>query len=515
MPTSTKDDIRSAAEADLEVFIRLVHPGRVLGSIHSELISWWTRQDAKSHQLVLLPRDHGKSALVAYRVAWEITRNPTLRVLYISSTANLAEKQLKFIKDILTSDIYRRYWPEMVNAEEGKRERWTTGEISVDHPLRKKEAVRDPTVFTAGLTTGIVGLHCDIAVLDDTVTGDNAYTEDGRDKVKTQYSFLASIEGTDSREWVVGTRYYPKDLYNDLVETEVDTYDDEGRLVADEPEMLYELFERVVEDSPYRDGTGQFLWSRQRRPDGKWFGFDTRILAQKRAKYLDKTQYYAQYYNDPNDTENQDISREFFQYYEKTNLRSQNGQIFYAGRRLNVFAGIDFAASTKEKADFTAIVVVGVDSKNNYYILDIARFKTDRIKEYFDNILMLHQKWNFRKLRAEVTSFQDVIVKDIKENYIRPFGLAMSIIDERPTKDKKGRIKAALGPRYENRQVYHYRGGNCEILEEELILQNPPHDDVKDCLAAVCEIAVPPSFETGSTSSERDSMVHPRFGGLN
>ena len=116
--------IREKAESDLEAFITLVHPQRVLGSIHRELIRWWTRGEAKKHQLVLLPRDHGKSAMVAYRVVWELTKNPALRVMYISSTANLAQKQLKFIKDILTSDIYRFYWPEMVNKEETRREKW-------------------------------------------------------------------------------------------------------------------------------------------------------------------------------------------------------------------------------------------------------------------------------------------------------------------------------------------------------------------------------------------------------
>src|SRR5688572_25299768 len=96
---SKQDLIRERAENDLETFIKLIHPQRVLGSCHIELINWWTRSDAKSHQLVLLPRDHMKSALVAFRVAQAITKDPTLRVLYISSTANLAEKQLKFIKD--------------------------------------------------------------------------------------------------------------------------------------------------------------------------------------------------------------------------------------------------------------------------------------------------------------------------------------------------------------------------------------------------------------------------------
>ena len=111
------NDIREAAEQDLLTFIKLVSPQRVLGSVHEELCRWWNREDAKSHQLTLLPRDHGKSAMIAYRVAWELTKDPTLRVLYISATSNLAQKQLSFIKSIFTSDIHRRYWPDHIHDD--------------------------------------------------------------------------------------------------------------------------------------------------------------------------------------------------------------------------------------------------------------------------------------------------------------------------------------------------------------------------------------------------------------
>lgn len=519
-PTNTllskKDQIRMQAEADLESFIRLVHPQTVLGNIHSELISWWTRQEAKSHQLVLLPRDHAKSRMVAYRVAWEITRNPTIRVLYISSTANLATKQLKFIKDIITSDIYRYYWPEMVHPDEGKREKWTETEIAVDHPKRKAEAVRDPTIFTAGLTTGITGMHCDIAVMDDVVVKENAYTEEGREKVKSQYSLLSSIEGAEAKEWVVGTRYHPKDLYNDLMTMEVDQYDENGELTGAYP--LYELFERQVENRG--DGTGEFLWPRQQRYDGKWFGFDASILAKKRAQYLDRTQFRAQYYNDPNDPESAAISRDLFQYYDQKHLTRVDGRWYYKQHKLNVFASVDFAFSLTQKSDFTAIVVVGVDSNYNYYVLEIDRFKSNKISDYFQHILHLHQKWDFRKIRAEVTAAQQVIVRDLKDNYIRPHGLALSVEEYKPNRyqgSKAERMEAILQPRYQNGQIWHYMGGNCQVLEEELVLQNPPHDDVKDCLASVIESAVAPSNMTNGASRTkqlRQQATHSRFGGI-
>lgn len=509
-----KQEIRELAEADLETFARLILPNRVYGSIHIELFKWWTRDEAKSHQLVLLPRDHGKSHCVIIRAAWRIVKDPAVRILLISSTANLAYKQLKALKDILTSDIVRFYWPELVNFDEGKREKWTEAEISIDHPIRKAENVRDPTVFTAGLTTSITGLHCDVIILDDVVVKENAYTNEGRVKTQEQYSLLASIGGADVEEWAVGTRYHPKDLYNDLLIMKVDTYD-ENEDDATGTYELYEVLQRQVENRG--DGTGEFLWPRQLRRDGKPFGFDRETLAKKRAQYLDKVQYRAQYYNDPNDPDGGGIPKECFQYYEKSHLSRSNGYWYCKQRRLNVFAAIDFAYSTKTRSDFTAIVVIGVDADRNYYILEIDRFKAGKINEYFSHLLALHQKWDFRVISAEVTAAQQVIVDDLKDNYIRRHGLALSIKDHKPTRNegsKNERINAILVSRYDNRQIWHYKGGNCEILEEELLLTNPPHDDCKDALASAIQVSVAPSNMSMNFSVQAPYQTHPRFGGI-
>lgn len=509
-----REEIRLAAEADLETFISLVAPHRVLGDVHRELLGWWTKESRKSHQLVLLPRDHQKSAMVGYRVAWTIVKKPDVRILYISSTSNLAEKQLKFIKDILTSDTVREYWPDLIHKDEGKREKWTNSEISVDHPLRKEEGVRDPTVFTGGLTTSLTGLHCDIAVKDDVVVMENAYTEENRRKVSTQCSLLSSIAGTDGQVWVVGTRYHPKDYYNECLNMLVDKFDKEGNIIDREP--LYEKFEKSVESRG--DGAGEFLWPRQRRYDGRWFGFDREILAKKRAEYTDRMQYRAQYYNDPNDPDNQVITRDRFQYYEPSYLSRDNGIWYYKNQRLNIYAAVDFAYSTHRKADYTAIVVIGVDSQNDIYVLDIDRFKTEKISEYYKHILNLHVKWDFRKIRAEITSAQKAIVRELKDSYIRQNFIALSVDEHTPTRHqgtKEERLKAILEPRYDNLSMWHYRGGNCQILEDELLLAQPPHDDVKDALAAAIEIAIAPTASRShGNSSFKKIITHPRFGGI-
>ena len=512
--------IKAAAESELVTFIKLIAPRTVLGAIHVEVCDWWTRSEGKTHQMVLLPRDHQKSRLMAYRVAWHLTNHPDHRVLYISSTANLAEKQLKFIKDILTSKVYRRYWPEMVNESVEKREKWTNSEISLDHPKRAEEGVRDPSVFTAGLTTSITGLHCDVAVLDDVVVQENAYTKDGRGKVADQYSLLSSIEGTGddsesegSKEWVVGTRYHPLDLYSDLMEMEEEIYEATGEVVDYTP--VYEKLEREVEDEG--DGTGQFLWPRQQRSDGKWFGFDRKILAKKRAKYLNRTQFRAQYYNNPNSSNDNGINASLFQYYDPKFLSQTGGKWYYKAERINVFAAIDFAFGLTKRADYTAVAVIGINSMGQIFVLDIDRFKTDaKIKDYYASILRLHIKWDFRKMRAECTAAQKAIVKELKNSYITPNGLSLSIDEHSPTRasgSKEERLRAILEPRYDNLAIWHYRGGFCQVLEDELVLEHPPHDDVKNAVADAIEIAVPPARMI-KTTNESVIEFNSRFGGV-
>ena len=507
-------EIKEKAEADLEFFIRLVAPLEHMGGCHQELIQWWLRDEAKSHQIVLFPRDHGKSRYIAYRCIWELTRDPTLRILYVSATSNLAEKQLNFMKGILESAIYQRYWPEMIHPVRGLRKKWTNTEIELDHPLRGNDAenIRDPSIFCAGLTTGITGLHCDIAVLDDVVVQENAYTGEGRGKVASQYSLLSSIEGAEAREWVVGTRYHPKDLYGTMLQMREEIFDEDGTIVAEEP--VYEVLERSVEDRG--DGAGVFLWPRSQRKDGKWFGFNRQVLAKKRAQYIDRLQYRAQYYNDPSDPDSRPIDYDKFQYADKKFLTQRDGFWFYNGNRLNLVASIDFNYSKRKKADYTAIVVVGVDADNQIYVLDIDRFQTDEIREYFQHLLDMQNRWSFQKLRAETTAAQQAIVQSLKRDYFGPYGLSIKVEEVKPTRhdgSKQERMEAVLVPRYDNMQVFHFRGGNTQLLEEELVQHNPPHDDLKDALATAIEGAVKPQRAFNYNGAAAGVVYHPRFGG--
>ena len=163
MPEQGKE-VRDRALSDLNFFAKLVNPGYVYGSIHEDIFRWMqdynlfkSDESLTSNKLIMLPRAHLKSHMVATWAAWIITRHPEITILYLSATAELAQTQLYAIQNILGSTTYRRYFPEYINPQEGKREKWSAFKISVDHQKRKDEGVRDATIATAGLTTNTTG----------------------------------------------------------------------------------------------------------------------------------------------------------------------------------------------------------------------------------------------------------------------------------------------------------------------------------------------------------------------
>lgn len=477
MPEEAKQ-IRETALTDIFFFAKLVNPGYMYGEVHKEIFKWMQDytlfgrgDDQTSNKLIMLPRAHLKSHMVATWCSWIITKHPEVTMLYVSATAELAETQLYAIQNILGSNVYQRYFPEYINPQEGSREKWSVKKMSIDHPKRKQEGIRDATIATAGLTTNTTGWHADIIVADDLVVPENAYTEDGREGVRKKASQFTSIRNSGGFTMACGTRYHPSDIYATWREQMYEVYNDEGEILDRKP--VWQIKEYAVEDD------GVFLWPRSIRSDGKAFGFDMSVLARIRAEYADRVQYHAQYYNNPNDPGSDRINRDKFQYYDKKYLKQKDGYWYFKNKKLNVYAAIDFAFTLGKKSDFTAIVVIGIDDEGYIYLLDIDRFKTDKISVYFEHVVSLHSKWEFKKLRAETTVAQSIIVRDLKDR-MREEGLRLSIDEYRPTRKegtKEERIAAALEHRYDNQTIWHFKGGYIDVLEEELVLSRPPHDD--------------------------------------
>jgi phage terminase large subunit-like protein len=472
------------------------------------------RDNLDVYKLVLWPRDHGKSRYAAFYVAWTLVRDPAATIIYCSCTATKADDMLQFLlNQVFDTAVFRRYFPNMFNKMLSQRTKWTNSAMTCDHPIRKERGVVDPTIVTAGIGTKITGKHCDLIVFDDVVVLENTVLEgeEGRKRVAQWISMVASVAATEADRLVVGTRYHPKDAYDTMINLDYETFDEQGNVIESKP--MYAVSQADVEVD------GQFLWPRHQNKDGRWFGFNKTILSKKKAEYTangEVTQFYAQYYNDPNDRTTAPISRDMFRYYEEDALHFDGGFWYIDDKPLYLYAAVDLASSIRKTSDYTAITIGGIDDDGNRYLLSADRWKTDRTSITLDKLETAYQKYSFRAMRIEAIGGFKLVANDIKLGLEqRGIRIPIELYTPPPQAAKIVRIHGVLEPMYQAGSVFHYRGGVVEALEEELVSMHPSHDDLKDAWAATLDPQFMKKPVNNQVRNNRKNVIqfNSRFGG--
>lgn len=518
---SSKQQAREILETDLWEFAKYINPHYCYGDIHEEVFRWMSHPDEHENQLLLMPRAHLKSHCIAVWCVWQITRDPTTTLVYLSAGEDLATVQVDAIKNMITSEKYRALWPEMINREQGKRSRWTAWGFNIDHPKRKEMGIRDMTILVKTVKSNATGLHCSHLVFDDIVVPNNAYSETGRKEVEASVSQYSSILNAGGITKAVGTRYHPKDVYRNFKEAKFMVWNpdfyEKGVGDFDGEEDLWDIREYIVETA--RDMTGEYLWPRVINPyDEKPYGFNAPVLAKTQSKYFsqgEQSQFFAQYYNDPNDPSSEKVSRDAFQFYKKEYIEFQDGYFAFKGRRLNLIATMDVAWTQNKGSDYTAIAVVGVDYEYNYYVLDLIRFKTQDFNEYYENILGLYLEWGFKKIYLESNAGGHLVANEVKR-MLKNNGINLIVEGKAAVAQdgkKEERHNAILVPKVKNGALFFYKGGLTSVAIEEIVLERPPHDDLKDVLTAAIINLKPPARPTYETKSKRKIKFNSRFGG--
>ena len=509
------EELRRHYLSDEFEFAKYLNPHYLYGDIHERVFH--DMQEGHEKLLLLLPRAHLKSHCVAVDTVFRITKDPTTTIVYLSAVETLAYVQIAAIKAMFESEEYRLLWPEMFHPEESKRDKWTTWAINVDHPLRKAHGIRDYSLIIRTNKGAATGLHCDHLVLDDIVIDENAYSEAGRSDVRRAVGKFVAIKNPGASTLAAGTRYHPSDVYGGFKEAVVPRFDPKGTLIGNFPDW------KVVEYEVEKNGV--FLWPKEKHPQtGKWYGFDQGVLASKKAEYDslgEHAQFYAQYYNEPNDPTSLRIDRSNFQYYSAARLKEIGGTWTYAGKPLLVFSACDLAwtdrlATGAYRRDFTAIAVIGVCWEGFIYVLDLEQFQTDKYDVYFERIDQLACKWGFRKIRVESNSAGTIVAREL-QNRVRQNGRSL-VIDAKAKTSHDGkkaeRYAAVLEPRYRAGTILHLKGGYSSVLEDQVIMPRPRHDDLKDALTEAIEISrVPGKRSINQPRDNKVVVISDRFGG--
>lgn len=180
--------------------------------------------------LMNFPPDHAKSTTFTVNmVVWLIHKNPTINIVIISQSSNMAERFLGEIKFKLTDPLYRemhlRFGP--TDGWKDKDRSWTNTAIYV----QGKDGRKDPTVLALGLSGQIYGARADVIIMDDVITTKNnreiekQMTYLGREvqsRLPARNNFkekrLPDEFPATNLLLVLGTRVAPIDLYRELME---------------------------------------------------------------------------------------------------------------------------------------------------------------------------------------------------------------------------------------------------------------------------------------------------------
>lgn len=155
--------------------------------------------------------ESGKSSQMTARLLWELGRDPTLRIAYVSRTQGgsqrVVQQVAKYIKQDTFGDL-RAVFPNLLPGSP-----WRENAITV----QRRTTAREPSLFALGVHGAVLGARLDRLILDDIVDFENSNTAARRDGLYDwiQNTLLSRlVEG--ARVIVLGNAYHPEDAMHRL-----------------------------------------------------------------------------------------------------------------------------------------------------------------------------------------------------------------------------------------------------------------------------------------------------------
>lgn len=225
-------------------------------------------------------------------------------------------------------------------------------------------------------------------------------------------------------------------------------------------------------------GPSDILWS-----DHKYF--------KDKAHWMQKYQtavanghpeaYAQEYLNRPLDE-----SLAFFRRSDLLTMTQDDHDNIATGRKpLNYFAGGDLAITESEKADYTAFIIVGMDSDGVMYIMDVIRERMDG-RKIVSTIIQLQKRWNLQWFALEQDKTGKTIMPFLKEEMLKPENEVVNIIPIIPHVDKTARAYSIQGRMRIGAVKVNKRGDFFPVFESEFIqFPRSRHDDQVDALSCI------------------------------
>lgn len=398
---------------------------------------------ANENLLALAPRNHIKTTFFdVVGGIHAVICDPNVRQLLTQATLAGA---MKILREIMwhfdNNQRFRMLFPEyapMSHEERGNQREFTV-------PCRTT-ASGVPSFYTAGQDSAITGFHFDIIRCSDLVIRENvppASTKEQMDRTLEFFrttSALLDTTNPKAHRTVDGTRWHDGDLYGTLIR-------DKG----------YAHFRKIIVGIPEdRDGMPVSIWKHMTRER----------LIEIRGEvgpYL----WAANYRNDPVPAGDAMFPVENFRFYDKE------------PENLDIAITVDLAISDKNSADYTAIVVSGIDPENDLYVLHAARGRWNPY-EVIELLYLLNDQYKPAYVGIESVAWQKAMLFIIEEE-TRRRGVWMPVKPLIPD-GRKERRAWPLAQHAQRRGIY-VRREHGELIDEAVRFPAGLHDDLVDALA--------------------------------
>tara|TARA_Y100000401_G_scaffold113901_1_gene115228 strand:+ start:721 stop:2223 length:1503 start_codon:yes stop_codon:yes gene_type:complete len=156
---------------------------------------------------------------------------------------------------------------------------------------------------------------------------------------------------------------------------------------------------------------------------------------------------------------------------------------------VELYAGVDPASSLSARADYFVISIIGIDSENNKYVVDIYRNRISPAEQP-KLIIDYYKKYKPRRVKIETVGYQEALrtgVREImrEENLYIP-GLESGV---KPRNAKSERL-LSLVPIFAKGQFY-FRAEDTHAQGEFLSYPKGKHDDIMDSIWTALDGAKP------------------------
>ena len=420
---------------DFLKFVKSVWPDFIQGDHHKKIADQFNRlaRGDINRLIINMPPRHTKSEFASFLLpAWMIGKNPKLKIIQTTHTAELAVRFGRKAKTLIDSEDYQKIFQTRLREDSQAAGRW--------------ETEQGGEYFAAGVGGAITGRGADLLIIDDPHSEQDALNPEALERAYEWYtSGPRQRLQPGGKIVVVMTRWSVKDLTAQLIKSSSETKADQWELIE---------FPAIL---PNEKPVWPEYWKLSELESVK-----ASLSVQK---------WNAQWMQNPTAEEGSIIKREWWRVWDKP----------YIPALEHVIQSYDTAFLKKETADYSAITTWGVfrlneDSEPNLILLDAYKERLE-FPELKRKALEQYTYWNPETVIIEAKASGLPLTYELRK-------MGIPVVNFTPSKgnDKHARVNA-VAPLFESGQIWAPDQKFAEeVVEECAAFPYGDNDDLVDSM---------------------------------